>query len=94
MKILKVCCIRSKVRAGARQGPRGARRKTPLAGPPAERWGVAGGETNERKPGCGSEKLEGLVRGAVSKPMFASKYACESSRRDLHNTHLCTDLRP
>ena len=27
---------------------------------------------------------------AVSKPNFASKYSCESSRRDLHNTLLCT----
>ena len=25
-----------------------------------------------------------------SKPTFASKYSCESSRRDLHNTLLCT----
>ena len=30
---------------------------------------------------------------AVSKPNFASKYAFESSRRDLHNTLLCTDLK-
>ena len=29
--------------------------------------------------------LKGLVRGAVSKPNVASKYAFESSRRDLHN---------
>ena len=28
-----------------------------------------------------------------SKPTFASKYSCESSRRDLHNTHLRTDTR-
>ena len=27
----------------------------------------------------------GLVREAVSKPNFGSKYAFESSRRDLHN---------
>ena len=27
---------------------------------------------------------------AVSKPNFTSKYTCESSRRDLHNTLLCT----
>ena len=30
---------------------------------------------------------------AVSKPKFASKYAFESSRRDLHNALLCTALR-
>ena len=29
---------------------------------------------------------------AVSKPNFASKYAFESSRRDLQNALLCTDL--
>ena len=30
---------------------------------------------------------------AVSKPIFASKYALESSRRDLHNALLCTVLK-
>ena len=30
---------------------------------------------------------------AVSKPNFARKYAFESSRRDLHNTVLCTALK-
>ena len=30
---------------------------------------------------------------AVSKPNFASKYAFESSRRDLHNELLCTALQ-
>ena len=29
---------------------------------------------------------------AVSKPIFASKYSLESSRRDLHNALLCTVL--
>ena len=33
--------------------------------------------------------LEGSF-SAVSKPNFASKYAFESSRRDLHNALLCT----
>ena len=32
----------------------------------------------------------GLVREAVSKPNFASRYAFESSCRDLHNALLCT----
>ena len=30
---------------------------------------------------------------AGSKPNFASKYSCESSHRDLHNTILCTALQ-
>ena len=30
---------------------------------------------------------------AVSTLIFGSKYSCESPRRDLQNTHLCTDLR-
>ena len=36
--------------------------------------------------------LEGSF-SAVSKPNFASKYAFESSRRDLHNALLCTALK-
>ena len=36
--------------------------------------------------------LEGSF-SAVSKPNFASKYAFESSRRDLHNAILCTALQ-
>ena len=35
------------------------------------------------------QTLEGSF-SAVSKPNFASKYALESSRRDLHNALLCT----
>ena len=35
------------------------------------------------------QTLEGSF-SAVSKPNFASKYAFESSRRDLHNALLCT----
>ena len=31
---------------------------------------------------------------AVSKPIFASKYSLDSSRRDLHNALLCTVLEP
>ena len=37
------------------------------------------------------QTLEGSF-SAVSKPNFASKYALESSRRDLHNALLCTVL--
>ena len=38
------------------------------------------------------QTLEGSF-SAVSKPNFASKYAFESSRRDLHNKLLCTALQ-
>ena len=38
------------------------------------------------------EALQGSF-SAVSKRNFASKYAFESSRRDLHNALLCTDLK-
>ena len=37
------------------------------------------------------QTLEGSF-SAVSKPNFATKYAFESSRRDLHNALLCTAL--
>ena len=49
--------------------------------------GGAGGEVGERA------NFTGLVREAVSKPNFASKYAFESSRRDLHNALLCTAMQ-
>ena len=46
---------------------------------------------------AGALKLQrGASRGRcapVSKPNFASKYAFESSRRDLHNALLCTALK-
>ena len=38
------------------------------------------------------QTLEGSF-SAVSKPNFSSKYAFESSRRDLHNALLCTALK-
>ena len=38
------------------------------------------------------QTLQGAF-SAVSKPIFASKYAFESSRRDLHNALLCTALK-
>ena len=38
------------------------------------------------------QTLEGSF-SAVSKPDFASKYALESSRRDLHNAPFCTALQ-
>ncbi len=42
--------------------------------------------------GSFSEALEGSF-SAVSKPNFASRYAFESSRRDLHTALLCTALK-
>ena len=42
-----------------------------------------------RAPHGIGQTLEGSF-SAVSKPNFASKYAFESSRRDLHNALLCT----
>ena len=39
-----------------------------------------------------SQTLQGSF-SAVSKPKFARKYSCESSRRDLHNALLCTALQ-
>ena len=46
------------------------------------------------KDGCHGirQTLEGSF-SAVSKPNFASKYAFESSCRDLHNTLFCTSLK-
>ena len=43
-------------------------------------------------PGQAGQILEGLF-SAVSTPKFAIKASFENSPRDLHNTHLCTDLR-
>ena len=38
-------------------------------------------------------RIEAGSFSAVSKRHFASQYALESSRRDLHNTFLCTGLQ-
>ena len=40
---------------------------------------------------CDLQTLRGSF-SSVSKPIFASKYSLESSRRDLHNALLCTVL--
>ena len=50
---------------------------------PAPRRMKARGRANERQGSF----------SAVSKPHFATKYSLESSRRDLHNTLLCTALQ-
>ena len=46
----------------------------------------------ERAVSCCRRSLQGSF-SAVSKPNFASQYAFESSRRDLHNALLCTALK-
>ena len=48
--------------------------------------------TTPRRVGAGGPAGGEQSFSAVSKPNFASKYACESSRRDLHNALLCTVL--
>ena len=45
---------------------------------------------------CSAAPIGQTLQGsfsAASKPNFASKYAFESSRRDLHNALLCTALK-
>ena len=49
-----------------------------------------------RTSSCAGSESEQTLQGsfsAVSKPIFAIKYSFESSRRDLHNTLLCTAFR-
>ena len=48
--------------------------------------------TASSQPRLDRTNFRGLVREAVSKRNFSSKYAFESSRRDLHNALLCTAL--
>ena len=54
-------------------------------------WGICNNNNNDPYAKSG-QTLQGSF-SAVSKPNFASKYSCESSRRDLHNSHLWTALR-
>ena len=42
--------------------------------------------------GAGRPNFGGFVLGCIEAD-FATKYSFESSRREVHNTHLCTDLR-
>ena len=51
------------------------------------------GQRSFRGLGLGGGGGGGRPDSAVSKPNFASKYAFESSRRDLHNALLCTALK-
>ena len=80
-----------KPRTGARPATRGAL-------PPPEVPGPRRGAPRRRRGrvvaalrGIG-QTLQGSF-SAVSKPTFASKYAFESSRRDLHKALLCTALK-
>ena len=61
---------------------------------PESSWGASLGWVREhRVPGLRRHGIRQTLEGsfsAVSKPNFASKYAFESSRRDLHNALLCT----
>ena len=53
-------------------------------------WGTC----RQTKTGAGFKlKSKNGPFSAVSKPNFASKYAFESSRRDVHNALLCTALQ-
>ena len=67
----------------------------PRSQPAGQRGEEEGGEPAPPEPrrslSCHGirQTLEGSF-SAVSKPNFASKYAFESSRRDLHNALLCT----
>ena len=57
---------------------------------------AAGGSREVRARGASRRGMRQTLEGsfsAVSKPNFASKYAFESSRRDLHNALLCTALK-
>ena len=68
-------------------GGTSVRRPAPGRAEPAEETIEAGGGAV-----AGRQTLEGSF-SAVSKPNFASKYAFESSRRDLHDALLCTALK-
>ena len=69
---------------------------TPYKPPPTRthgfsfEWGEEGGRGIVGRPA--GQTLEGSF-SAELKSIFVSKRSFESSRRDLHNAHLCTDLR-
>ena len=70
-----------------RKHPRGHTAAAPLPRASAQYPGLRLGRRRGMR-----QTLEGSF-SAVSKPNFASKYAFESSRRDLHNAPLCTTLQ-
>ena len=53
-------------------------------------WGICNNNNND--PDTESGQISQGTFSALSKPKFASKYAFESSRRDLQNALLCTVL--
>ena len=63
-----------------------------LHGQVVEGVGAGLGFSFDKRSSLSRQTLEGSF-SAVSKPKFASKYAFESSRRDLHNALLCTALK-
>ena len=67
---------------------------SPAAHCDSEAAAASGSATAGRGTGPleGSFSAAAAAFSAVSKPNFASKYALESSRRDLHNALLCTVL--
>ena len=67
------------------------RRRLEANGPPNLRENVVGAKHLGNLYTESGQTLQGSF-SAVSKPNFASKYALESSRRDLHNALLCTVL--
>ena len=53
-------------------------------------------KSSPKRMGAAGRSIGQTLQGsfsAVSKPNFASRYSFESSRRDLHNTVLCTALQ-
>ena len=76
----------SPVKFAARSRPRPRSTTRPSSRPRTAR------RASRRFHGPIGKTLEGSF-SAVSNPIFASKYAFESSRRDLHNAFLCTDLK-
>ena len=76
----------------------GRRRARPRAAPRRRStgWSTSWGGTSKEWSEYWIEFSPQTSRGsfsAVSTPIFASKYALESSRRDLHNALLCTVLQ-
>ena len=72
-------------------GPTTGRATSPLAWPVPDRCAAGWGWAPEVACSVG-QTLQGSF-SAVSRPNFASKYAFESSRRDLQNALLCTALK-
>ncbi len=86
---------RRSTRSRRRRGSRCSRPKLParsLRRPGSRRRSGAHKEWSEYWIEFSPQTSRGSF-SAVSTPIFASKYALESSRRDLHNALLCTGLK-